>query len=61
MENNVIDLPTYRTQLQHDKIAQSYYDMFQTLFGIYMQYFVYPVIAAVATANQKRIVKIRHN
>ena len=60
MQNNVIDFHAHRAQQKQEQLAVSFHDMFTMLFDFYLQYFVYPLIAAVATASQKRIVKISH-
>lgn len=58
--DNVIDLNAYRVQQKKEEVALAYYDMFNFAFDIYLHYFVYPIVAAVITAHQKRIVKLRH-
>lgn len=58
--NNVIDLNAYRAEQQTQEIATAYYDAATLMFDMYLHYFVYPLVAAVMSANSKRIVKVSH-
>lgn len=60
MQPNVIDLNAYRVQQKQEEVAQTYYDAVTLMFDIYLQYFVYPLVAAVMSAHSKRIVKVSH-
>lgn len=58
--DNVIDFHKHKMQQKNEEAALAYYDMFTTMFDIYLHYFVYPLVAAVMTVHSKRIVKVSH-
>ena len=52
----IIDIQEYKTRKQLEQISINVYSFFTSLFDFFLQYFAYPAIAAVATAQRKRIV-----
>ena len=56
--NNIIDFHEYKRKREISLLSSGFYDLFYTLFNLFVEYVMYPVVAAVQTIRKRKIVII---
>ena len=56
---HIINFNQAKLEQQQAQMSESFYNMYLAWYDLFMHFFVYPVVAAVETVKQRKIVVVK--